>query len=224
MKNIIIQGFASNEFLFEKIKKNIPNCIVLKNEQSSYKEAKYSLDYYSTEGKINIFGWSLGSLFALKWTLENPSKVNSLFLTGATARFTQTNEYENGILLENLLRMKRMIKIRTKQVLTDFYKNIFEFVENKEQIINSLLETTISDQSLENGLSELIEIDLLKQLLDIKVKTAIFQGARDNTTPLYGAEIIRNKIKNSTLKVYNGGHCYFLEYPDECIENWRNFI
>ena len=224
MKNIIIQGFASNEFLFEKVKNSISDCIVLKNEQSSYKEAKYSLDYYSTEGKINIFGWSLGSLFALKWTTENPSKVNSLFLTGATSRFTQTYEYENGILLENLLRMKRMIKIRTKQVLTDFYKNIFEFVENKDQVINSLLEKRISDQSLGNGLSELIEIDLLKQLSDIKVKTAIFQGDRDNTTPLYGAEIIKSKIKNSTLKVYNGGHSYFLEYPDECIENWRNFI
>lgn len=224
MKNIIIQGFASNEFLFEKIKSNVANCIVLKNEPSSYKGAKYSLDYYSTEGKINIFGWSLGSLFALKWTIENPSKVNSLFLTGATARFTQTNEYENGIFLDNLLRMKRMIKIRTKQVLTDFYKNIFEFVENKDQIINSLLEKNIADQSLENGLNELIDIDLLKKLSDIKVKTAVFQGERDNTTPLYGAETIKNNIKDSTLNVYKGGHCYFLEYPDECIENWRNFI
>jgi len=224
MKNIIIQGFASNESLFEKIKNGVSDCIVLKNELSSYKEAKYGLDYYSTEGKINIFGWSLGSLFALKWTLENSSKVNSLFLTGATARFTQTNGYENGILLDNLSRMKKMIKIRKKQVLTDFYKNIFEFVENKDQIISSLLETAISDQSLENGLNELAEIDLLKRLPEMEVKTAIFQGDKDNTTPLYGAEIIRNNVKNSALSVYNGGHCYFLEYPEECIENWRDFI
>ena len=46
------------------------DCSFIDNPDFSYVEVKNKLD--GLNDKLNIFGWSLGSLFALKWTLDNP--------------------------------------------------------------------------------------------------------------------------------------------------------
>ncbi|OHD38561.1 MAG: hypothetical protein A2086_14720, partial [Spirochaetes bacterium GWD1_27_9] len=188
MKNVIIQGFASNKFLFDDFIANFNDVVVLENNSYTYQEIEQKLNDLSQNDKLNIFGWSLGSLFALKWTVENPDTVLSLFLTGATARFCEKEGYQNKIPQIALQKMIRLIATRKKIVLSDFYNTIFEYTKGKEKYISQLLDSAPDEKNLINGLNELLNLDLLEEVNKIQVPTLICQGQFDKTTPLYNGE------------------------------------
>jgi pimeloyl-[acyl-carrier protein] methyl ester esterase len=224
MKNIIIPGFSANKLIFEDFLKRIPNFITLENVTNTYDEARKQLDEISLHEKINIFGWSLGSLFALKYSLEKPENVSSLFLTGATARFTEKGNYTNGISQTALEKMSKLIIRRKELVMNDFYNTILEKTPDKEKYFEILVKNTGTEKSLSDGLKELKNIDLLDKVQNIRIPVLIYQGKYDKTTPLAGAEILKNHIAGSKLFVYEGGHCFFLERPETCAEKLKEFL
>jgi pimeloyl-[acyl-carrier protein] methyl ester esterase len=224
MKNIIIPGFSTNSKLFEDFMKFFPDAEVLENKTNSYLEIKTQLDNKSNNEMINLFGWSLGSLFALKYSIENPGKINSIFLTGATARFTEKENYSNGINRLKLEKMARLIERKKELVMNDFYNTILDKVKDKEKHLTILKENMSDEISLANGLNELLETDLLNRVSAIKIPVFICQGKADSTTPLAGAVILHELMKNSKLYIYEIGHCFFLENPELCAEKWKELI
>jgi len=224
VKNIIIPGFSTNAEIFTDFIKLVPDCEILDNSHNSYSETKKQLDETAKSCKINLFGWSLGSMFALKYSIDNPEKINSLFLTGATARFTNKAGYDNCIDKSVVEKMLRLIVRRKDLVTSDFYKTILEYTHDSQKYFDIMMQNTPDEKSLTNGLNELLELDLLDETDKITVPTLISHGKYDKTTPITGAEILKSKIKSSELKIYEGGHCYFLEKPTECAEVWNNFL
>lgn len=221
---VIIQGFGSKPFLFENFIKNFDNILVLENNTNTYKEVESQLLKLYNGNKIDIFGWSLGSLYGLNFTLNNKEMINSLFLVGPTARFTEREGYNNGIKREIVEKMLFLIKRKKEIVMRDFYSNIFKFVNNKESIIDRLLKELPEEMILENGLKALIEYDILDRLEEIKVPVFICNGIYDTTTPQENAIFINKKISNSILKLVDGGHSYFLENEKECVKLWKDFF
>ncbi|HOV13871.1 MAG TPA: alpha/beta fold hydrolase [Spirochaetota bacterium] len=226
MKNVVIPGFATKPFLFDGIKNRISDLEVLDLKEFTYDETKNLLDNLKKQGeKLNIIGWSLGSLFTLKWILENQDFVNSIFITGATSSFVERINYTNGIPSSVVEKMIRLIKAgKTKLVLNDFYNNCFFYVKKKDDIIKKLLSEEFEDIVLINGLSELLTTDLREKIKDINVKTMIYHGLNDKITPIYGAEFIHNNIKNSILIKVDCGHSYFLECEDDFVNRFKEFI
>lgn len=223
MNKLIIPGFASNINIFDNFKTFDNKIKIIDILDHKYETFNKSMLKFKHD-KINIFGWSMGSLFALKWSLKYPEKVSSLFLTGATARFCEKEGYYNGISEKKLKQMSLLIKRKTDAVLDDFYNTILKYTDEKGKYKNILMNNHPDIESLINGLDELKNIDLLEDIVKLNVPVFIFQGKNDNITPLKGAEILNGLIPGSKLKIYKGGHCSFLENPKLCFETWNNFL
>ncbi|HOJ65123.1 MAG TPA: alpha/beta hydrolase [Spirochaetota bacterium] len=220
----IVQGFGSKPFLFENFIKNFDDIYIIENNTNSYEEVERELLKLFNSKKIDIFGWSLGSLYAMMFTLNNPDKVRSLFLTGATARFTEKEGYNNGISQKIVEKMLVLIKRKKEVVMRDFYNNVFKFVLEKEKIIDRLMLDLPVENILENGLKALLEYDILDKLKNIKIPVLICNGIYDTITPKENAIAINRNILNSYLNLVEGGHCYFLENEEDCVRLWKNFL
>ena len=73
IKNVFIPGFATRPFLFEDIKACIGNLEIVELNDFGYNETKNLLDNLKNScDRINIIAWSMGALFALRWTLIIP--------------------------------------------------------------------------------------------------------------------------------------------------------
>jgi pimeloyl-[acyl-carrier protein] methyl ester esterase len=221
MIDVIIPGYSANAGIFSDFMKFNEGALILENRENTYEGAGVQLDELGAKDKLNIFGWSLGSLFALKWAAENPDTVNSIFLTGATARFTESGDYTNGIPEKMLVKMKRLLPLKKQAVMNDFYNSVLDHIKDKKKYLDVLFDNMPEIQSLSNGLNELLDIDLRGRVSLIKCPVLICHGRQDRITPLYGASYLSGVIKNSLLHVYEGGHAFFLEYPEKCSELWK---
>ena len=226
MINVIIPGFATEVSLFEDFLKLCPETIFIETPNYLYSDVENQLTKYiqKDKHKINIFGWSLGSIFALKWTINHKEFVSSLFLTGATARFCEKDDYKNNVKEDKLLQMLRLIKRRPQVVLNDFFNIILDKTKNKKKYFSILMNEIPDNDSLENGLNELLHIDLLNQVSNIETPVYIYQGNEDMITTIKGAEILHSLLPDSALHIYEGGHSSFLENPVKCADTWRKFL
>jgi pimeloyl-ACP methyl ester carboxylesterase len=225
--NVIIQGFASGTILFEKFQKAADvEFIVLENRSHTCTEVKTRLDELVASGRhLNIFAWSLGSLLAMEWMIKNKcAGVRSLFMTGATARFTNRPGYAGGVDDIILKKMVHTMKSKKNFVLRGFYDSILRFVEDRRRYAEELIKTAHETAGLFNGLDLLLNMDLLGSVASIDTKVLICQGSNDTTTPARGARILNELIEGSALKLYDGGHCYFLEKPEECFKEWKTLL
>lgn len=222
---VIIQGFGSKPFLFDKLISKLDNVIILSNYSNSYLEVETQLLQIALKYKVlDIMGWSLGSIYALNFALNYPDKAGSLFLTGATARFTERDDYQNGVSKGVVEKMKLLIKRRKELVIRDFYSNIFEKVANKSDLIDKLVSDLQTDNALDNGLDSLLNYDLLDSVKKIYTPIFIYHGIYDTITPKEGAIAIDKLAPNSTMILTDGGHSLFLEKPIECSELWKKFL
>ncbi len=225
MTKVIVPGFATNIKFFNEFISLNPDIEFISNKTNSYNEFVQKMNIISGQNeKLNIFAWSLGSLFSLKWTIENPDRINSLFLTGATARFCEKENYNNGISKNKLDQMIRLIKIKPEIVMNEFYSSLLNNVMEKEKYLSILIKNIPDNESLNNGLTELASIDLLNDLHKIKIPVFILQGNKDMITPLQGAEILNDSLKNSTLEEIDGGHSIFIEDKILCSSLWKDFL
>ncbi len=229
---VIIPGFGTGKSLFKEFLKYNKETKFISIPGFSYKEAEESLlrlsekthKTYTAHGALDIFGWSLGALFALKFAVLNPESVSSLFLTGATARFCKKTGYENGITQKKLKQMTVLIKRNKEVVMNSFYNSILKFVKNKGEYITMLCENLPDINALLTGLEELNNIDLLDCVGEIRVPVFILHGKYDRTTPPAGARILKDKIGAGVLKEPGGGHSLFIESPEMVAKEWKDFL
>lgn len=226
--NILIPGFATRRPFYEPLirgmEKKAPVRFLELNE-FTYAEAERMIDKaVINEAAVNLIGWSLGSLFAMKWALKNQGKINSMILTGATARFCAKEGYENGIGEDKLRQMTAMIAKKPEIVLRGFFGTALEKVKDNSPLIEQCIKEMPVIDALRNGLNELKTIDLLDDLPDLKTRTMIIHGADDKITPLAGARIMKERIPGCQLEVCEGGHCLFLENPHDFIERSTRYL
>jgi pimeloyl-[acyl-carrier protein] methyl ester esterase len=224
MKNLIITGFATTPAIFQSIISLIPHTEALEIPDFNYSTVEKQMELHREHGKVNLLGWSLGSLYAIKWTLEHPGLVNTLTLLGATPSFTAKEGYDNGIPEAMLDKMIRLIRLKPKAVLKDFYQSIFRYTSQPEILMESQLANDFSDMALSEGLSALKQFDLRRDIGQIQCPVEIIHGSNDPITPLYGALWIAERITGSRLTVTEGGHCVFLENKDLFIDLWKKTI
>lgn len=215
MPRVVIPGFATGPSLFPSWP-----CTVLPNRTNSYAETAHHLASLAEEGPLDLFGWSLGSLFGLRWTLEHPDTVRSLFLTGATARFTATPDYPNGIRTERLEQMARLLRTKPRETMTAFFLSFLPQGPSRDSLLHDLLDHLPDPPSLLTGLEELASIDLRDRLHIVSVPVRIVQGTHDHITPPFGAELLARRIPSATLELREGGHALFLEPPQTLGREW----
>ena len=166
---------------------------------------------------FSILGHSFGGRVAVRFTRQNPQMVKKLIICDAS-----------GIKLELNLKAK-IISVLSRFGNALFSKAIFsEFKKIAKSIFRFFLRH--SDYVKANGvMKETLKIviteDISPELPDIKNKTLIIWGQKDNLVPLKAAYIFKEKIANSELKIFPGvRHNPHREIPEELSETIDNFL
>jgi pimeloyl-ACP methyl ester carboxylesterase len=174
--------------------------------------------------KINLIGFSLGSLIALDFASKFQDKLKSLTLIGTTYKRTK----EQRALVIERFEQAKLNKPISKQALkrwfTDQYLN--DHPETYDQYIKIL---TKDDDDHLNFLkayklfsNHQDDIDIIK---NIKTKTLVMTGSGDTGSTVQMSKSLSSDLTNSSfIEIKNGKHLCSIECADDVNMNLKNFI
>ena len=174
--------------------------------------------------KINLIGFSLGSLIALDFASKFKDNLKTLTLLGTT--YKRTSE-QKALVIERFEQAK-LNKPISKQALrrwfTDKYLNdhpeIFDqfikvLTKNNEDHLNFLKAYKLFAYHQDN-------INLIKR---IKTKTLVMTGSDDSGSTVKMSKSLSDDLINSSfIEINNGKHLCSIECADDVNINLKNFI
>ncbi len=119
---------------------------------------------------------------------------------------------------------KQMMNLIAKTV-KPFFKPAF--MQGLRKIIYKTIgaEDYLATPALQKTFVNIVNEDLSEDMEKLKLPTLIIWGEKDLETPFEFAQMMKNKIKNSELVVFEeAGHFSFLEQPKKFISRLRDFI
>ena len=174
--------------------------------------------------KVNLIGFSLGSLVALDFASKFQDKLKSLILIGTT--YKRTGE-QRALVIERFEQAK-LNKPISKQALkrwfTDQYLN--DHPEIYDQFIKIL---TKKDEDHLNFLKAYklfaYHQDDISMIKSIKTKTLVMTGSDDLGSTVEMSKSLSNDLINSSFtEINNGKHLCSIECADDVNINLKNFI
>jgi pimeloyl-ACP methyl ester carboxylesterase len=174
--------------------------------------------------KINLVGFSLGSLIALDFASKFQDKLKSLTVIGTT--YKRTSE-QRALVIERFEQAK-LNKPISKQALkrwfTDKYlddhpKTYDQFIEiltkEGDDHLNFLKAYKLFAYHQDN-------VDIIK---NIKTKTLIMTGSSDSGSTVQMSKSLSDDLINSSfIEINNGKHLCSIECADDVNINLKNFI
>jgi pimeloyl-ACP methyl ester carboxylesterase len=146
-----------------------------------------------------LLGHSFGGRVAIKFAIKHPEKLKGLILLSAAG----IKLPENPVAKYSLI-FKKLYFLPGYNL---FRKIFYKFILRKTDYIK--LEGVMKE-TFKNTVGE----DLSGLLPEIKTKTLILWGEKDNVTTLSDAYLMKEKIKNSKLEILKGiGHTPYSENP-----------
>jgi pimeloyl-ACP methyl ester carboxylesterase len=163
-----------------------------------------------------LIGNSLGGHIALIYTLNNPSKVNKLILTGSSGLFEDSmgGSYPKR---GNYQYIKERVsytfydpEVATKELIDE----VFEITNN---IPKCLRIVAIAKSAQRNNLAE--------EISSITIPTLLVWGLNDTITPPIVAHEFNRLIPNSVLRfIDNCCHAPMMEHPEKFNELVEEFL
>ena len=183
----------------------------------------YLLNFLKID-KINLIGFSLGSLISLDFASKFQDKLKTLTLIGTTYKRT---EEQRALVIERFEQAK-LNKPISRQALKRWFtdKYLYDHPEIYDQFIKIL---TKDDKDHLNFLKAYKlftyhedNIDIIK---DIKTKTLVMTGSNDLGSTIQMSKSLSNDLINSSfVEISNGKHLCSIECADDININLKNFI
>lgn len=153
-----------------------------------------------------LLGHSFGGRIAIKFAVKYPERISGLILCGAPAIKDKLNI--------KLLSARALAKFSSKFSFIPFYnffrKSFYKYFLRKTDYIQ--LEGGIMKETFKKVIAE----DLASYLPQIKSKTLILWGEKDDFVSVKLASLIKDRISNSKLIIFpKVGHSPHLEIPDK---------
>ena len=181
------------------------------------------LDYLKIE-KVNLVGFSLGSLIALDFSVRYPKKLEKLILIGTTYK---RSDQERSLVLDRYNQAK-LNKPLSKQALKRWFseKYLEEHPKTYDLFMNILNK---KPEHHENFLKayELFanHYDDIVSIKKINTKTLVMTGSDDvGSTPKMSKELVKDLINSTYIEIQNGKHLCSIECSDDVSMNIKNFI
>ncbi len=167
--------------------------------------------------KINYIGHSLGSTIGIYLAAQYPDLISNLVLMSAAASFKigfKRPEFSReGFRMQLLETNKRAAKY--------FFQD--KYGEIQKRITDNWLKI---DYDVHMQMIKLQHPNLNDEAQSIMCKTLLLYGTNDLSTTVEDGKLLNNLIKNSSLKIIDGGaHYMYLEIPEitnECIGEFLN--
>ncbi len=189
------------------------------------KKEKLTLNDFSNQlNKINLIGFSLGSLIALDFTSNYEDKINKLILIGTT--YKRSNQ-ERSLVLDRYNQAK-LNKPISKQALKRWFSD--DYLEKNPKTYELFI--NILNKQPEDHKNFLKAYDLFANHKDNVqaiqkniVKTLVMTGSDDpGSTPTMSKELVKDLVNSSYIEIKNGKHLCSIECADDVNINIRNFI
>jgi (E)-2-((N-methylformamido)methylene)succinate hydrolase len=174
--------------------------------------------------KINLIGFSLGSLIALDFASKFQDKLKSLTLIGTTYKRT----YEQRALVIERFEQAKLNTPISKQALKRWFTD--KYLNDHPEIYNQFIKILTKDG--QNHLNFLKayklfayhqdNIDIIKK---IKTKTLVMTGSGDSGSTVEMSKSLSDDLINSSfIEINNGKHLCSIECADDVNINLKNFI
>jgi pimeloyl-ACP methyl ester carboxylesterase len=186
-------------------------------------QLKSLLDFLNIK-KINLIGFSLGSLIAIDFTTKFKEYLNTLTLMGTT--YQRTDEERSRVL--DRFEQAKLNKPISRQALKRWFSDKY-LDENPEIYIEFMNILNKKPKDHNNFLkayklfvNHRDDIELIKK---IETKTLIMTGSDDPGSTVAMSESLSKDLVNSKfVEVKNGKHLCSIECADEVNINLKNFI
>jgi pimeloyl-ACP methyl ester carboxylesterase len=196
-------------------------------ENLTLNDFSYQLDYllkFLKIDKINLIGFSLGSLIALDFASKFQDKLKSLTVIGTTYKRTS----EQRALVVERFEQAKLNKPISKQALKRWFtdKYLDEHPKTYDQFIKIL--TKEGDDHL-NFLKAYklfaYHQDNSNIIKSIKTKTLVMTGSSDSGSTVQMSKSLSDDLINSNfIEINNGKHLCSIECADDVNMNLKNFI
>jgi pimeloyl-ACP methyl ester carboxylesterase len=174
--------------------------------------------------KVNLIGFSLGSLIALDFASKFQHKIKSLTVIGTTYKRTVD---QRALVIERFEQAK-LNKPISKQALKRWFTD--KYLADHPEIYDQFIKILTKDG--EDHLNFLKayklfayhqdDIDMIK---NIKTKTLIMTGSGDSgSTVQMSKSLFDDLINSSFIEINNGKHLCSIECADDVNINLKNFI
>ena len=174
--------------------------------------------------KINLIGFSLGSLIGLDFASKFQDKLKSLTLIGTTYKRTA----EQRALVIERFEQAKLNKPISRQAIKRWFTD--EYLNNYPEIYDQFIKILTKDG--EDHLNFLKayrlftyhqdDIDIIK---GIKTKTLVMTGSNDLGSTVEMSKSLSNDLTNSSfIEINNGKHLCSIECADDVNINLKNFI
>jgi pimeloyl-ACP methyl ester carboxylesterase len=174
--------------------------------------------------KINLVGFSLGSLVALDFASKFQDKLKSLTLIGTTYKRT---EEQRALVIERFEQAK-LNKPISKQALKRWFTD--QYLKDHPEIYDQFIKIlTKKDEDHLNFLKAYklfaYHQDDIGIIKNIKTKTLVMTGSDDLGSTVEMSKSLSNDLINSSFtEINNGKHLCSIECADDVNINLKNFI
>jgi pimeloyl-ACP methyl ester carboxylesterase len=174
--------------------------------------------------KVNLVGFSLGSLIALDFSARYKKKLEKLILIGTTYK---RSEQERSLVLDRFNQAK-LNKPISKQALKRWFSDKY-LEENPKtyDLFMNILNKKPDDYKNFLKAYELFanHYDDIAAIKKIDRKTLVMTGSDDlGSTPKISKELVKDLVNSSYVEIKNGKHLCSIECEDDVNMNIKNFI
>ena len=180
--------------------------------------------------QANWLGWSLGGLIAIAFADLYPERVNKLSLIAATPRFVQGDDWSCAMPRSVFENFAANLDENQNQTLQRFLMLQARGAEQSRDTIRMLAEELATQHTpqaaaLHAGLDLLLNVDMRKQMLDLRCPIQVILGQRDTLIPEIMLMTLRQlKPGIRTDLIPGAGHAPFISHPVLCQQAIEQFI
>ena len=181
------------------------------------------IDHLKIE-KINLIGFSLGSLIALDFSSRFQKKIEKLILIGTTYK---RSDEERSLVLDRYNQAK-LNKPISKQALKRWFSD--KYLENNPKTYDLFLKILNKEPKDHKNFLKAYELfanhyDDFEAIKKIDRKTLVMTGSDDvGSTPAMSKELVKDLVNSTYIEIKNGKHLCSIECVDDVNIEIKNFI
>ena len=181
------------------------------------------LDHLKIE-KINLVGFSLGSLIALDFSSHFQNKVEKLILIGTTYK---RSDQERSLVLDRYNQAK-LNKPISRQALKRWFSD--KYLKQNPKTYDFFIKILNKMPDDHKNFLKAYELfanhyDDLEAIKKIDRKTLVMTGSEDvGSTPAMSKELVKDMVNSVYIEIKNGKHLCSIECADDVSMNIKKFI
>lgn len=179
---------------------------------------------------VDLCGWSLGGLLALRWAEKYPDQVRSLVLVTSTPCFVQQVGWDCAMAASVLAGFAEALQQNYLATLKRFLSLQLRGGAEERALLLAMRDLLVSrgepsQKALVQGLEILRDTDLRGILPSIRQRTLVIAGEKDTLTPAGASEFMGQQLPNAELVVVKGAsHVPFLSHQLEFERLLMGFV